>query len=117
MRYFIVSIPDLCTLTYFDETSIVDRHRCLMAAKFGLSFDEDDCKLPALYWLPKLYKRPYKLRFIANSSACTTSELSILLTSCLTASIAQLVERPLSEREVVGSNPAAAPYQRCKKWY
>ena len=35
----------------------------------------------------------------------------------LTASIAQLVERPLSEREVVGSNPAAAPYQRCKKWY
>ena len=32
-----------------------------------------------------------------------------------TASIAQLVERPLSEREVVGSNPAAAPYQRCKK--
>ena len=35
----------------------------------------------------------------------------------ITASIAQLVERPLSEREVVGSNPAAAPYQRCKKWY
>ena len=33
------------------------------------------------------------------------------------ALIAQLVERPLSEREVVGSNPAAAPYQRCKKWY
>ena len=31
-----------------------------------------------------------------------------------TASIAQLVERPLSEREVVGSNPAAAPYKRCK---
>ena len=30
------------------------------------------------------------------------------------ASIAQLVERPLSEREVVGSNPVAAPYQRCK---
>ena len=31
------------------------------------------------------YKRPYKSRFIANSSACTTTELSILLTSCLTA--------------------------------
>ena len=31
-----------------------------------------------------------------------------------TALIAQLVERPLSEREVVGSNPVAAPYQRCK---
>ena len=38
-----------------------------------------------LYWLPKLHKRPYKSRFIANSSTCTTTELSILLTSCLTA--------------------------------
>ena len=32
-----------------------------------------------------LYKRPYKARFIANSSSCTTTELSKLLTSCLTA--------------------------------
>ena len=46
--------------------------------------DEDHCKLPTLYWLPKLYKRPYKSRFIANSSSCTTTELSNLLTSCLT---------------------------------
>ena len=32
---------------------------------------------------PKLHK-PYKARFIANSSSCTTTELSKLLTSCLT---------------------------------
>ena len=56
-----------------------------MAAKFELFVDEDHSKLPTLYWLPKLHKRPYKSRFIANSSACTTTELSILLTSCLTA--------------------------------
>ena len=56
-----------------------------MAAKFGLFVDEDHSKLPTLYWLPKLHKRPYKSRFIANSSACTTTELSILLTSCLNA--------------------------------
>ena len=68
-----------------DETSIVDRHRCHMAAKFGSFVDEDHSKFPTLYWLPKLHKRPYKSRFIANSSACTTTELSILLTSCLTA--------------------------------
>ena len=37
-----------------------------------------------MYWLPKLHKRPYKARFIANSSSCTTTELSKLLTSCLT---------------------------------
>ena len=30
-------------------------------------------------------KKPYKARFIANSSSCTTTELSKLLTSCLTA--------------------------------
>ena len=58
-----------------------------MAAKFGLFVDEDHSKLPMFYWytIPKLHKRPYKLRFIANSSSCTTTELSILLTSCLTA--------------------------------
>ena len=56
-----------------------------MAAKFMLFVDEDHSKLPTLYWLPKLNKRPYKSRFIANSSACTTTELSFLLTSCLTA--------------------------------
>ena len=38
-----------------------------------------------MYWLPKLHKRPYKAGFIANSSSCTTTELSKFLTSCLTA--------------------------------
>ena len=30
-------------------------------------------------------EKPYKARFIANSSSCTTTELFKLLTSCLTA--------------------------------
>ena len=34
--------------------------------------------------LPKLHKT-YKARFFANSSSCTTTELSKLLTACLTA--------------------------------
>ena len=48
-----------------------------------------------MYWLPKLHKRTYKARssvrflttgrFIANSNSCTATELSKLLTSCLTA--------------------------------
>ena len=69
----------------FDETSIVDWHRCHMAAYFGLFVNEDHIKLPTLHWLPKLYKRPYKSRFIANSSARTSTEVSLILTSCLTA--------------------------------
>ena len=56
-----------------------------MAANFGLFVDEDHSKLPTLYVLPKLHKLPYNSRVIANSSACTTTELSIRLTSCLTA--------------------------------
>ena len=56
-----------------------------MAAKFGLFVDEDPSKLHTLYWLPKLQKRPDKSRFIANSRACTTTELSIILTYYLTA--------------------------------
>ena len=68
-----------------DDSSIVDIHWCHMAAKFGLFVDEDHSKLPTIYWLPKLHKRPYKSRFIANSSSCTSTELSILMTSCLTA--------------------------------
>ena len=68
-----------------DETSIVDKHRCHMAAEFVVFVDEDHSKLPTLYLLPKLHKRPYKSRFIANYSPCTTTELSIHLTSCLTA--------------------------------
>ena len=56
-----------------------------MAAKFGMFVDEDHGTLPTIYRLPKLHKRPYKSSFIANSSSHITTELSILLTSCLTA--------------------------------
>ena len=57
-----------------------------MAAKFGVFVVDDHSKLPAVYWLPKLHKRPYKSYFIADSSSCnTTTELSIILTSCLSA--------------------------------
>ena len=45
-----------------------------------------------MYWLPKLHKRPYKARFIANSSSCTTTEISKLLTSCLTAIKAKVIK-------------------------
>ena len=75
-----------------DETSIVDRHRCHMAAKFVLFVDKDHSKPPMLYWLPKRHKRSYKSRFISNSSAFTTTELSILLTSCLTAIINHVIK-------------------------
>ena len=67
------------------ERVIVDGHGCHTALHFGVKAKENQDKVPTLYWLPKLNKKPYKARFIANSSSCTTTELSKLLTSCLTA--------------------------------
>ena len=61
---------------------MIDIDVIFMAAKFGVFVDEDHSKLPTSYWLPKHHKIPYKSRFIANSSSCTT-ELSIILTFCL----------------------------------
>ena len=50
---------------------IVDGHGCHTALHFGVKAKENQDKVPTLYWLPKL--------------PCTTTELSKLLTSCLTA--------------------------------
>ena len=47
---------------------------------FGFFVDENHDKLPTS---SKLHTIPYKSNFIANSSLCTTTELSTLLTSCL----------------------------------
>ena len=68
-----------------DEVSVVNAHLNDLPVKFSVCVNEGQDKLPTMYWLPKLHKRPYKARFIANSSSCTTTELSKLLTSCLTA--------------------------------
>ena len=68
-----------------DEVSVVNAHLNDLPVKFSVCVIEGQDKLPTMYWLPKLHKRPCKARFIANSSSCSTTELSKLLTSCLTA--------------------------------
>ena len=60
-------------------------HDCHTALHLGVKAKEKQDTVPTLYWLPKLRKNAYKARFIANSSSCTTKELSKVLTSCLTA--------------------------------
>ena len=51
-----------------DERSIVNTHSIDITAKFAMSIKEKQDRLPTLYWLPKLHKRRYKARFIADSS-------------------------------------------------
>ena len=67
-----------------EEKRVINHHMFQNATRFGVSVDEDQERLPTFYWLPKLHKQTYKSQFIANSSSCTTTRLSKLLTSCLT---------------------------------
>ena len=72
-------------MTSEEEKSVVNGHCNHLGLRFSVCVKERQDRVPTMYWLPKLHKRPYKARFIANSSSCTTTELSKLLTSCLNA--------------------------------
>ena len=56
---------------------------CHITIKFAVGIEENEEKLPTLNRLR--YTWPYKAGFVANSSSRTTTDLSKLLTSCLTA--------------------------------
>ena len=77
--------------TSTDDKSVVNSHSNKLPYKFVVNVKERQDKLPTMYWLPKLHKRPYKARFIASSSSCSTTELSKLLNSCLTAVKSHLI--------------------------
>ena len=66
----------------FDE--IIKSHYKFIES-VGLEMSEEGKNLPYLYWTPKLRKVPFKHRFIAGSSKCTTKDLSCLVTEVLTA--------------------------------
>ena len=70
--------------TPIDKKSVVYSH--------SVDVKEHKDRLHTMYWLLKLHKRPYKARFIANFSSCTTTELSKLLTSFLTAIKAKVIK-------------------------
>ena len=70
-------------LTNFTDKDVIKFHVDKFS-NIGIELGDDVKKLPTMYWIPKLHKKPYKSRFIANSTSCTTKYISILLTSCLT---------------------------------
>ena len=90
--------------TSIDEKSVVYGHSNEIPNKFAVDVKERQDRLPTMYWSPKLHKRPYKARLIANSSSCTTTELSKLLTSCLTAIKAKVVKYCETVYERSGKN-------------
>ena len=61
---------------------IIKRHKRYVTS--NLNIDKVTEKLPFLYWIPKMHKKPYsKQRYIAASYACTTKDISAVLTKCL----------------------------------
>ncbi len=72
------------TLTSSSKIDIVAAHTQHIS-KFRIRFEPKQDKIHTMYRLPKMHKTPYKARFIANSSSCTTTKLSVLLTSLLKA--------------------------------
>ena len=71
-------------ISKLSENEIIQKHSEFLA-KSGISLDSSQTNVPTMYWIPKLHKRPYKQRFISNASSCSTTKLSVLLTSCLTS--------------------------------
>ena len=67
----------------FSKREIIDNQTSVLSS-FGIEITKEDKSLPSMYWLPKLHKSPYKQRYIAGSSKCSTKQLSILLTKILT---------------------------------
>ena len=71
------------TLTNFSTSEILENHKSVLTS-FGIHTSDAELELPYIYWIPKMHKNPYKHRFIAGSSRCSTKPLSILLTKILT---------------------------------
>ena len=71
-------------LSLLKRLSVIDNYIFHNDTRFAVLMKTKRESLPTFYWLPKLHKKLYKARFIANSSSCTTTELSELLASCLT---------------------------------
>ena len=88
--------------TSIDEKSVVYRHTNEKPNKFDVDFKRRQDN--SMYWLPKLHKRPYKARFIANSSSRTSTEISKLLTSRLTAIKAKVIKYCETVYERSGKN-------------
>ena len=62
---------------------VIKKHSETIEKEFKIKLTDEEEKLPQMYWIPKLHKKPYKGSFIAGSSSCTTTRLSKLITSCL----------------------------------
>ena len=84
------------------------------ATSFAVTVNEDQEKLRTFYWLPKQHKQPFKARFIANSSPCTTTKLFKLLTSYLTTIKKHIIKYCEKVYERTGKNSFLSIKNSCE---
>ena len=65
--------------TNFSKQEILSNHKSVLSSH-GISSSDKDNDIPLLCWMPELHNNPYRQRFIAVSSTCSTKPLSRLLT-------------------------------------
>ena len=63
--------------------NIIEEHVVSIKNYFNINIKEVDKNIPLLYWVSKQHKNPYKFRFIAGSTNCTTKTLSVQLSLAL----------------------------------
>ena len=59
--------------------NILEKHQFELKEDFNIKLSEKDMNVPLLYWNSKQHKTPYKARFIAGATHCTTKPLSVEL--------------------------------------
>lgn len=77
------SVNNTYTPVNFTKSEIINNQSSVLSS-FGIKISKEDRDLPSMYWLPKLHKSPYKQRYIAGSSKCSTKQISSLLTKIFT---------------------------------
>ena len=59
--------------------NIIEEYVVSIKNDFNINIKEVDKNIPLLYWVSKQHKNPYKFRFIAGATNCTTKTLSVQL--------------------------------------
>jgi hypothetical protein len=84
-----IDLPICCLYKFYIHEvdliiEILQNHRSVLDT-FNIPMSGmNEFELPYLCWTPKLHKNPYKHRYIAGSSKCSTKPLFLLLTNILT---------------------------------
>ena len=65
------------------EEELIEQHCCYIKDTFDITVTRANRCIPRIFWTPKLHKTPYKARFIAGASKCTTKQLSVLVNKAL----------------------------------